>query len=455
MHALTSALEGPPLRRALRLSVAEGCTWALMIGLAESYFIAIAVHLGATPLQLGLVVALPLALGGLGPLTAIALLRWRPRRRPLAVAAVAVQVAVLAGLSLLLARGRLALPELIAGICLYQMAGQGAGTAWASWYGDVVAAETRGRWFSFRNRFIYLATTAGLVGGGLIMHRLAPGGTAAPGSASAFAVLLGLAAVFRLMSGGLLLASPEPEFRGLLPRRQAVMAARTRQGGQALRILLLGALFHFTVYWSSPYFAPFMFDELQFTYLQYMAASLTAILAKMAASLGWGRLVDRYGARGVFLVCMVFIALIPLPWVWARGLGVVIFAQLVSGSSWSGFEVGYLSLLLENSRSRERPYLFALQSLGNGWMQLAGAMVASLVIMPRVGGFRDIFAISMAGRLLVAMSAPLVLAGLERGARPALAEIGWRVFGLRPHGGFSVRPILPSDDTPEAGGEAD
>ncbi|NCQ34092.1 hypothetical protein GW813_03220, partial [bacterium] len=70
-----STLEGPLLRRALRLSVAEGSAWALMVGLAESYFIAIAAFLGATPLQFGLVVALPLALGGLGPLTTIALLR--------------------------------------------------------------------------------------------------------------------------------------------------------------------------------------------------------------------------------------------------------------------------------------------------------------------------------------------------------------------------------------------
>jgi len=142
-----------------------------------------------------------------------------------------------------------------------------------------------------------------------------------------------------------------------------------------------------------------------------------------------------------------------LPWLWAKGLGMVILAQVVSGASWSGFEVGYLSLLLENSRSRERPYLFALQSLGNGWMQLAGVLTASLVFLPHVGGYRDIFAISMVGRFLVAMSAPLVLAGLVRGARPPLGQIGWRMFGLRTHGGFSVRPLLPSgekeDDLPE------
>lgn len=441
-----AALEAPALRRALRLSVAEGCAWALMVGLAESYFIALAVHLGATPLELGLVVALPLALGGLGPLTTIALLRWRPRRRPLAVTAVGVQVAVLAGMMALLGADRLHVPQLVIGICLYQMMGQGAGTAWASWYGDVVPAATRGRWFGFRNRFIYLSTCAGLIAGGTIMQKLAPGGVSAPDSAPAFAVLLALAAGFRVISGALLLAAPEPRFLGLLARRQVVRAAGTRQGQQALRLVLLGALFHFTVYWSSPYFSPFMLEDLHFSYLQYMAASLVAIVAKMAASLPWGGLVDRRGPRGIFLGSMFAIALIPLPWVWTHGLGLVVAAQLLSGAAWSGFELGYLSLLLENSRSRERPYLFALQSLANGWMQLAGALVAAQLILPRVDGFRDVFVVGSAGRLLVAMAAPLVLAGLVRGPRSSLAQVGWRVFGLRAHGGFSVRPLLPSEE---------
>jgi MFS family permease len=446
-----TTLDPAAQRRALRLSVADGCAWALMVGLAESYFIAIAVHLGASALQLGLVVALPLALGGLGPLGTIALLRWRPRRRPLAVAAVGVQVTVLAALMVLLGCGLLNVPLLIAGICLYQITGQGAGTAWSSWYGDVVPAESRGRWFGFRNRFIYLSTCLGLVAGGLIMHHFAPGGVEAPDSAPAFALLLGLAAGFRVISGALLFAAPEPQFRGLLTRRQALRAAGTRQGGQALRLVLLAALFHFTVYWSSPYFAPFMLEELQFTYLQYMVASLCAIVAKIAASLPWGRLVDRRGPRGVLVGSMFVVALIPLPWVWAGGLGVVVAAQMLSGSAWSAFELGYLSMLLENSRSRERPYLFALQSLANGWMQLAGVLAASLLILPRVGGYRDVFAVSAAGRFLVAMAAPLVLAGLERGVRPALSQVGWRVFGLRTHGGFSVRPLLPSDEKDDAG----
>ena len=49
--------------RALRMSIWEGVVWALMVGLGETYFIADAVRLGASPLELGLIVTLPLGAG--------------------------------------------------------------------------------------------------------------------------------------------------------------------------------------------------------------------------------------------------------------------------------------------------------------------------------------------------------------------------------------------------------
>ena len=451
---MNTALTPTDLQRALRLSLAEGSAWALMVGLAETYFIAVGVFLGATPLQLGLVVALPLALGGVGPLGALGLLRVGVRRRSLAAAGVAVQVVVLVGLAWRLGTGRLQVVELIAAICCYQAVGQAAGTAWSSWYGDLVPAATRGTWFSQRNRLVYLTTCVGLTGGGLVMHHLAPGGTAGPESARAFALLMTCAALARVVSGVLLWAAPEPAFIGLLTRQRALQAAGTRRGGRALRILGLVAVFHFTVYWASPFFSPFLFKDLHFTYLQYMGVTLCVIVIKALVGTSWGHLVDRRGPRPVFLASMMLIALVPLPWVWANGLPLVVLGQALSGAAWSGFEVGYLTLLLENSRSRERPYLFALQSLGNGWMQLAGVMFASLVIMPRVGGYRDVFAISAAGRLAVVLVAPLVLVGLATGRRALGEAMSLRVFGLRAHGGFAVRPVMTSDAQEESGAES-
>lgn len=442
------SLDERAVQRALRLSMAEGGAWACMVGLAETYFIATAVHLGASATQLGLAVALPLALGGLGPMLALGLLRRWPHRRIFSVISVALQVITLATLALLLWRDRLPVTGLIAGLCLYQITGQAAGTAWASWYGDLVPAASRGTWFSRRNRIVYLSTCAGLVAGGGFLQWVEPLGVSGSASREGFAVLFAVAAGFRILSTTLLARSPEPRYGGVSSRHHVARFVRTERGSQALRILGLGAIFHFTVYASSPYFAPFMLEELQFSYLQYMIASLCVIVSKAVFASMWGPLVDRRGAKLVYLVSMLCVALVPLPWVWSNGLAMVLFAQVLSGLSWSGYEVGYLTMLLENSTSKTRPYVFAAQSLANGMMQISGVMAAANLLLPHVEGFREVFAVSAVGRVLVAATAPFVIMGIRaHGARPG--RFAFKFFGLRSHGGFSLRPVLADESGTE------
>ena len=52
----------------------EGAVYALMVGCGETYFLANAVRLGASPLQQGLVVTLPLCVGAGGAVLSIAML---------------------------------------------------------------------------------------------------------------------------------------------------------------------------------------------------------------------------------------------------------------------------------------------------------------------------------------------------------------------------------------------
>lgn len=432
--------------RALKLSILEGGAWACMVGLAETYFLATAVHLGASPLQLGLTLALPLALGALGPLTALAILARSETRRRFTAATAWLQVATLLAMSSLLVVDHLTVEFLIGGICLYQITGQAAATAWSSWYGDVVPAAMRGRWFARRNRIVYLSTCAGLVMGGWLLHQIEPLGVAGERSRIGLALLFAMAAASRIVSSALLGRSPEPTFRGLAKPARLVTLMSTDRGNQAIRILVLGALFHFTIYWSAPYFAPFMLEELHFSYLQYMAAALCAIVFKAVFTSAWGHFVDQRGARVVYLAAMLCVALVPLPWMLAGGIAGVLMAQAVSGTAWSGYEVSYFSLLLEKSTRQTRPFVFAAQSIANGTFQLGGVLIAASFLIPRVDSYRDIFAFTLAGRLLVTLAAPLLLMGVRSGPRMAWSRLNLRLFGLRPNGGFSMRPILDTAD---------
>lgn len=81
--------------RTMRLAVVDGALFALMLGIAETCFLAEAVRIGAGPLAIALITSLPLLCGGLGLVLILRLLRHVPRRRTWVVACALGQVLVL------------------------------------------------------------------------------------------------------------------------------------------------------------------------------------------------------------------------------------------------------------------------------------------------------------------------------------------------------------------------
>src|SRR5687767_11607592 len=132
------ALDDRAIARSMRLALVDGCLFALMVGFGETYVVANGIALHATPPQLALLIALPLLLSGIGPAIVLWALRRGAARRPLCAACVLGQAITV----LLLAHANwtqaLTVPGLIALFAVYHMCGQGGGTAWSSWYGDLV-----------------------------------------------------------------------------------------------------------------------------------------------------------------------------------------------------------------------------------------------------------------------------------------------------------------------------
>ena len=430
--------------RSMVLSIFEGSLFAIMVGFGDAFFLADAVRLGASPLQQGLVITLPLLLGGIGSVLALRLLARAPARKQVVLVGVALQVLVLSALAALQANQLVTPALLILLVSLHQAGGQCAGTAWSSWYGDLVPGAVRGRYFARRSRYVYLATCFGLVTSGLLLQGLEPG---APGSVAAgaggrgFVLIFAIAATARLASFVLLALSPEPRFRGLPDRAWTRRYLRTTKGRSVLRLLLLGAAVQLGVYVGSPYFGPFMLEGLHFTYAEYMAASIAVVLAKVAVLPLWGRAVDAHGARSIYLFAALLVALVPLPWLVTHGLGMAVFAQALSGFCWGAYEVSFFALVLEVTYRATRPYVFAAQNLLQGSMQLVGGLVGATLLGWLGRSFLAIFLISAAARALVALAAPRVLPRLAFQPQIGHRALLLRVIGIRPHGGLTHRPI--------------
>ncbi len=434
----------PRVQRSMRLSIHEGVLYAVMVGFGDTYFLADAVRLGASALEQGLVITLPLFGGALGSVLAVRWLMARPRRKHVVVAGALAQAGVLGVLALLHHLQAMTPALLIGLVVVHQAGGQCAGTGWSSWYGDLIPSAVRGRYFGVRSRFVYLATCLSLVASGVLLHWLEPGragavpaGTGGGGFVAAFSV----AALARLASALLLATSHEPAFRGLPDAAWTRRFLRTSRGRAAWRLVLVGGLMQLCVYVGSPYFGPYMLKELEFSYLQYMAATVCVVLLKVATLPMWGRSIDAYGGRSIYGLAALLVGLVPIPWLWADGLVWVLIAQGLSGLSWAAYEVSFFSLALEATYKSTRPYLFAAQNVIQGSAQLLGGLLGALLLGAVGQAWLLVFAVSAAARTLVALAVPYVVPRLK--ARPDVRkrELLLRVVGIRPHSGVMHRPL--------------
>jgi MFS family permease len=425
----------------MRLSVLEGGLWALMVGSSETFFVADAVHLSASATELALVVGLPLATGSLGSLGGLRLLRWLGRRRPLVASAAALQSLNLLAIAAWSYGQHLTPAVLIAHVCLHHIFSMCAGTLWSSWYGDLVPPRLRGRYFGRRNALVQASTLSAVVVAGLTLQWLQPAVTTAATTGRGFALLYLMAALFRMASAVLLSRSPEPAFSGLTTRRQTLRFFRTDRGRRAGRVLLLAGLFQLTTYVASPYFTPFMLRTLGFSWIELTAATVTMMLVKSVMLRQWGRVVDAHGPRPVYTLAALLAALVPVPWLAAGSLPLVLFAEGFSGFAWAGYELSFFAILLETSYRRSRPYVFATQSLFNGSGQLAGSLLGALVLSLSSGSFVTVFAASTGLRLIVAAIAPRALPEPFPELRVRRRAMMLRAIGFRPHGGLALRPI--------------
>lgn len=445
----------PLQSRTLRVSLIEAACFALMVGLGETFFVAAAVRVGASPFQLGLVVGLPLAAGGLGSVGSVVLLRRFGTRKPVVLGAVVLQVTVLAALATSAFSGRLDAARLIGLVCFYQAGAMVAGTAWNSWFADLVPTEVRGRYFATRQRTVAFATCLGLLLGGVVLQLLENVGTAQHSPRMVgFALLFLLAALARLGSFVLLTRSHEPRHATISSFSRLRSYTRTDTGRTAVRLVLLGAALQLVTYLASPFFVPFMLQGLGFSYLEYTAATLSVVIAKMAVLPRWGRMVDEFEPRRTYALAAIFVAIVPLPWLWANGLGWVLIAQMMSGIAWASYEVSFLTLLLDSTKRRTRPHVFALHTLANGTAQFTGSLLGGLALAAASGNWRFVFGMSMLLRLVVALSIRAAAPGLRLEPR-ARRTLALRLVGFRVHGGFAVRPVASEGPDEDASDPAD
>ena len=131
---------------------------------------------------------------------------------------------------------------------------------------------------------------------------------------------------------------------------------------------------------SAPFFSVYMLEDLHFTYLEFVIASVASILTQFITLRFWGKFSDVYGNRIVMIITSILIPSLPLLWIFSDHYGYILLLQAFSGFAWSGFTLSTANYLydIRPFRSDFATYAALQASLSAGFVFI-GSMVGGTI----------------------------------------------------------------------------
>ncbi|MGB7347464.1 MAG: MFS transporter [Pirellulaceae bacterium] len=425
-------------RRNLKYSVGDAGSFGAMVGLGETYLPAFALAVGMGEANAGLVASLPVVAGGFMQLISLKAMRFFGDEQRWVVICATVQALAFIPLIAAAFYGTISMPMLLLIATLYWGSGLASGPAWNTWMESIVPSSIRARYFSRRSRFQQSATLIALVCSGAILHWAKSGDWLLIGFATVF---IG-ASLSRAISVWCLArhhTNPRLLQRSRERSTTATSSSMTRKGRRLLAYLITVQA---CVQISGPFFAPYMLEQLKFSYGQYVFLMSVAFLSRIIAITRWSSVTDRFGAPT--LLWIGAIGLIPLPtlWVVSSSIWWLAIAQICSGIAWAAYELGFFLLFFETLPPNRRMKMLTYYNLGNTTAMFVGAsfgaaMLSYLGCTPKA--YFTLFAISSVGRVLAL--GLLLRTKLKPVPIHALAV---RVLGIRVSAAPLDMPILSS-----------
>lgn len=371
--------DSPPLRRNLALSVGDGTSYGMMVGIGETYIPAFMLFVGMGDVFSGLITTVPLLIGSILQLISPWAVRTLGSHRQ--------WVTLCAGL-----QGLCFIPFLMASLLglispfvamfvasIYWGAGLATNPAWNTWQGTLVPRSIRTHFFARRARLQQMATLAGFLAGGFALEYGRQTGSET--QALIFAALFTVAVICRGLSTFCLATqsepAPIPASVRWLTWRETCQRATTGSTG---RLLLFAVVMQAGVFVSGPFFNPYILKVLSFSYAEYAALLGASFVAKFMMLPLWGKFAHRFGAQRLLWVGAI--GLIPLAGGWniSSNYGYLLVLQLVAGTAWGAYELALVLLFFETISERERTSVLTLYNFANSAAIVIGSAVGAVIL---------------------------------------------------------------------------
>jgi MFS family permease len=368
-----------PLRTSLDASVAEGAAAEVFGACAGGAVLTgWAVFLGASPVVIGVLGALPFAAQILQ--VPAAWLTERVGPKPLAIVAVGASRLVwlpLVVVPFLPLATSTTLGLFLSVVAVAGLLGVVGNNAWTAWMGDLVPSPIRGRFFARRMIYLNVAGTVSSLGAALALDAMTPRGL----EGQTLAVLAAVACAAGLVGVRLLIVQHQGA------RREDDRTADWRDMTRPARDPRARALLDYLLAWnaavgiSAGFFSFHMLTHLRMGFMLVAAYAIVVAALRIVSAPVWGRLVDRCGARPVLALCSLGIAAGPLIWLFVAPdrLWPIVLEAALAGTLWGGHGIALFDLSIGVAPRRGRPFYLAAFAAAGGVGFAVTSVVAGLV----------------------------------------------------------------------------
>lgn len=390
--------EHPHVQKSLFYSIVDGIFFTIMVGCGERFFIPFALLLGASYFEIGLLVSLPILLGSLFQILGNYLIERTSSRKKVILRGLKLQSFIFIPLIFLCVFFSQKLIFLfIALVIVYWIGGHIASPAWNSWMGDLVSFESRGSYFGKRNKTMEISNLLTFICAGIFLHFMKIQSYEVYG----FLVLFIIAFVARSISVHYLSKKYEPSFTVKEDAKFTFFAfvkkLKTTNFGS---FVLFSAFMNFSFYIASPFYAPYMLKELEFSYFQYMIVAASAMASRLVFLPIWGQYIDQYGTKKTLSLSASLLPITVGLWLVSGNFYFIILIHIFSGLAWSGFELSSFTFILNSTSSEKRARCVAYYNALTGFFILSGSIIGSQLVKIQLFSWPLVFSAFFVSSLL-------------------------------------------------------
>lgn len=339
------------IRRGLKMVIGDGlAAEAMTTFTGGTFLVAMALLLGASNFQIGVLAALPTFTNVFQLLSIWLVGRFRNRRL------IAVGCALLARIPLLII-GLLTLSSttsiglLMSFLFFYYSFGSIAGPSWNSWMKDLVPEDQRGSYFARRTRLSQILNVCLSVILALLLDLIKK---YYPSAELTTYALLFIAGGIAGITGALILSrSPEP-LSQLSGANFFHLLRQPFSNRNFSRLLIFNACWTFSLNLATPFFTVYMIKTMNLPLSYIIGLNILGLLSSIFTIRTWGSLTDRYSNKTIiaiggplYILCLIGWCFVGIYTRFYANLALLIGINIVSGIATAGINLSLTNIGLK------------------------------------------------------------------------------------------------------------